>query len=992
MRRGDDVVTPLPSARAESLLVYLMLHRDAAVARDRLAFLLWPDSTEPQARTNLRHVLHMLRGTLPEADRLIEVGQRTLRWRPDAPCWIDVVAFETALAAGDRAALAEAVELYSGDLLEGRYDDWLSPVRTRLRQHYLGALERLAERCAADGDDEQAISVAEQLRVQDPLREATYRLLIGLYDRRGDRARAVRAYHACVSALAGELGVEPSSLTRRAYEALLPGREPSDPGGRVAPGRGPPAKPPLVGREAEWARLTALWQRAERGEPQFALVTGEAGIGKSRLLEDFADWAARQGALTSTARAYPVEGVTAYGPVAAWLRSAEFRPGLRRLSRESLGELSRVLPELADQVTGLPAPAPLTDDGQKHRLFRAAAEVLCGGGRATLLVADDVHWWDPSSLRWLHFLLRTRAGARLLVAATCRREEVVDRQHVDEVITGLRMLDRLTELPLKRLTREDTIALAERLRGSRLDRTAGRQLFEETEGNPLFVVEAVRATWRGGAPGLTAKVQAVIESRLTQLSPPALELVRVAATIGREFGTDLLAAATDAHPDQLLHALDELWRRRIIRDRGTTGYDFSHGKIREVAYAGMSPAQRRHQHLRVAEALRHSHEGQPGRLSGQLAVHYDRAGCVDDAVRCYARAAEQAEALQARTEAIGLLRRALELIATLPDGPARRRHELETRTALLPPLGGLEGFASAALASEHRRCEQLVELLAVEPAPALLRSLALARLSASDFPEAQRLGERLRALGGRDRDGAARVEAEYVLGISAFWQAEFRAARAHLGAAVDLYRPENRGTHLVRYLLDPKVVCLSRLANTWWFLGDREEAARTRDEALGYGAAIGHPASLATALVFAALLAIDMRELDRVRGYAADLKRDADRQWRPTRVSAAAFDGLVDVLDGRPGGIARIRRVLDGPGASEHAPGMRAGVVRVLLAACAVAGDDRTGLAAADLLLGMSGGAVWAAEARRLRAEFSSWPHPAGRVTPVERPRNGHGT
>ncbi len=980
MRRGDEVLPPLESARAESLLVYLIVHRDAAVPRDRLAFLLWPDSTERQARTNLRHVLHTLRGALPEADRLIEVGQRTLRWRTDAPCWIDVVAFEAALAAGGRAALAEAVDLYSGDLLEGRYDDWLSPVRTRLRQHYLAALQRLAELCAADGDDEQAISVAEQLRLHDPLRESTYRLLITLYDRRGDRARAVRAYHACVSALAGELGVEPSSLTRRAYQALLPEQETSDgetsdQAGRVAPGRGAPGgKPPLVGREAEWARLTALWHRADRGEPQFALVTGEAGIGKSRLLEDFAGWAARQGAVTSTARAYPVEGVAAYGPVAAWLRSATFRPGLLRLSRESVGELSRVLPELADQLPGLPTPEPLTDDSQKHRLFQAAAEVLCGGGRATLLVADDVHRWDPSSLRWLHFLLRTRTGARLLVAATCRREEVVDRQHVDEVITGLRMLDRLTELPLRRLTRDETIDLAERLGGSQLDRTAGRQLFGETEGNPLFVVEAVRATWPGGPPGLTPKVQAVIESRLAQLSPPALELVRLAATIGREFGTDLLAAAGDARPDQLVRGLDELWRRRIIRDRGTAGYDFSHGKIREVAYAGMSPAQRRHLHLRVAEALAHSREGRPGSISGQLAVHYDRAGCVDDAVRCYAEAAEQAEALQARTEAIELLRRALELIATLPDGPARRRRELETRTALLPSLGAQEGFASATLAREHRRCEELTGLLAMEPAPALLRSLALARLVASDFPAAQRLGARLRALGGRDRDAAARVEAEYILGISAFWQAEFEAAREHLGAAVELYRPENRSTHLLRYLLDPKVVCLSRLANTCWFLGDREEAARAREEALAYGAAIGHPASLATALVFAALLAIDMGDLDRVRGYAADLKRDADRQWRPTRVSAAAFDGLVDVLDGRPEGIARIRRVLDGPGASEHAPGMRAGVVRVLLAACTVAGDDRTGLAAADLLLGMSGGAVWAAEARRLRAAFSSGP------------------
>ena len=313
---------------------------------------------------------------------------------------------------------------------------------------------------------------------------------------------------------------------------------------------------------------------------------------------------------------------------------------------------------------------------------------------------------------------------------------MVDRQHVDEVITGLRMLDRLTELPLRRLTRDETIDLAERLGGSQLDRTAGRQLFGETEGNPLFVVEAVRATWRGGPPGLTPKVQAVIESRLAQLSPPALELVRLAATIGREFGTDLLAAAGDAHPDQLVRGLDELWRRRIIRDRGTAGYDFSHGKIREVAYAGMSPAQRRHQHLRVAEALAHSREGRPGSISGQLAVHYDRAGCVDDAVRCYAEAAEQAEALQARTEAIGAAA-ACRSSWSRPCRTARLAgsRELETRTALLPSLGALEGFASASVgAASTGDARSWSDCWLMEPAPALLRSLALARLVGQRLP------------------------------------------------------------------------------------------------------------------------------------------------------------------------------------------------------------------------------------------------------------------
>lgn len=128
LQLDNQPLPPLDSARAESLLAYLLLHRDAPQPRQRLAFLLWPGSSEGQAQTNLRKVLHTLRRALPDADRLIEIGPRTLRWRPDAPLWLDVEQFERAVAGGRPA---EAVGLYAGDLLEGRYDDWLAAERER---------------------------------------------------------------------------------------------------------------------------------------------------------------------------------------------------------------------------------------------------------------------------------------------------------------------------------------------------------------------------------------------------------------------------------------------------------------------------------------------------------------------------------------------------------------------------------------------------------------------------------------------------------------------------------------------------------------------------------------------------------------------------------------------------------------------------------------------------------------------------------------------
>ncbi|HET8754508.1 MAG TPA: BTAD domain-containing putative transcriptional regulator, partial [Solirubrobacteraceae bacterium] len=208
---GATPLAPLESARAESLLAYLLLHRDAAQPRARIAGLLWPDSSEAQARTNLRHVLHTLRHALPEAERCLEVTARTLRWT--GPVELDVAAFEGALALGDGEA---AVAVYAGDLLEGSDDAWVRDERERLKGLYLAALEQLA---TAGGPG--AVDYAERLVRADPLREQSYRVLMRLHDARGEPIGALRAYHACAATLERDLGVAPSAATRAAYEALM---------------------------------------------------------------------------------------------------------------------------------------------------------------------------------------------------------------------------------------------------------------------------------------------------------------------------------------------------------------------------------------------------------------------------------------------------------------------------------------------------------------------------------------------------------------------------------------------------------------------------------------------------------------------------------------------------------------------------------------------------------------------------------------------------
>ncbi len=966
VRYGDERLPPLDSARAESLLAYLLLHRDAPQSRQRLAFLLWPDSTEPQSRTNLRHLLHRLRQAIPDPDAFLEVTQRTLRWRADAPFSLDVGVFEQLLAQADRdndtnasrKALERAVEVYTADLLEDHYDGWLSDDRERLRRALAAALERVVALCEAAGETKSAVGYAERLVRHDPLREDGYRLVMRLADAHGDRARALRAYHACVTTLENELGVAPSPMTRAAYQAVLRA-EPKTP--QVMAAR-TIERARLVGRTRERTMLTAVWRSAEAGRAQLLVVAGEPGVGKTRLVDELRAWCARRGALTAEARSYAAEGALAYGPVVSWLRSEVLAPRVRRLDAFRRTELARLLPELL--TPELAPPQPLPESDQRQRLFDAIASAVLGSTRPMLLVADDIQWCDNQTLQLLHYLLRAEPRAPLLVAATLRQEQTHQDDAVQDLLAGAQALDRLSLIELGPLSSRETAELA----GVPL--AQAERLFDETEGNPLFVVEAVRAGWPAEA-ALTPKVQAVIEARLSWLSKPARDLVGLASAIGREFSAEVLADASDADEDTFVSGLDELWRRGIVRERGTDAYDFTHDKIREVAYGGLGPVRRRH-HRRIAEALLRRHADHPEPVSAAIAGHYERSGAADEAVRWFGSAAEAQQLLHANAESTRLVQHALDLLHTLPSGPGRDHRELELLLASLAPLGTLEGFGSPRLARVHERALELATAQRAETAPPLLRSLAMQALIGADFEAARRFGEQLRLRGERDADDVLAVEGAFVLGNAAFWQTDFRTARDQFELAVNRYRPWHHATHVLRYGLDPKVVCQSRLSNTLWFLDDPIAARTTRDAALAFADEIGHPYSRVVALIFAAVLAIDMGDELATRDYVERI-RQAGVQGRQLEAAGAVLSAYLDVLDGNgSAGVARIHATIEQLGGVDAAPGIHAILTRVVLAAALAAGDTEAALDTAHRLLSMGRGAqVWEAEARRRHTELT---------------------
>jgi DNA-binding SARP family transcriptional activator/predicted ester cyclase len=277
----SEPVPGLATGRLQSLLGYLLLHRGVPQQRQRLAFLFWPDTPEAQAHTNLRTLVHRLRRALPHPERFLQVDGHTLLWRVDAPCTLDVAQFEA--AATEEASLPQlrrAIALYRGDLLPGCYEQWIEPERERLRQLFARAVERAADCLEAQRDYRGALEYAQQRVRHDPLDEVGYRRLMRLHALAGDRTGVLRAYQRCVSTLEAELGVEPDPATREAYARLLESGAPEAAAARTAD-----AGFPLVGRKEEWRQLQRAWYTAQAGAPQLAVVTGEAGIGKTRLAE-----------------------------------------------------------------------------------------------------------------------------------------------------------------------------------------------------------------------------------------------------------------------------------------------------------------------------------------------------------------------------------------------------------------------------------------------------------------------------------------------------------------------------------------------------------------------------------------------------------------------------------------------------------------------------------------------------------------------------------
>jgi len=652
---------------------------------------------------------------------------------------------------------------------------------------------------------------------------------------------------------------------------------------------------PLVGREHELGMLLDRVERAREGEGQVVLLSGEPGIGKSRLAHALIERLAE--APHTRVRYYcsPYHVNSVLHPIIEQLaRAAAFEPDdpperkldkLEALLGQGTNDPAAVAPLFA-ALLSIPVgtrypPLDLPAQRQRELTIAALLDQLTGlaARRPVVMVLEDGHWLDPTTTELFERVIERAQTLPALLLVTFR----------PEFAPPWTSYPHMTALTLNRLGRRHSTEMIAAVAGGKpLPEVVLGQIWSKTEGVPLFVEELTKTVLESGLledkgdryelmgplPPLAipATLQDSLMARLDRLAP-VKEVAQIGAVIGREFSYRLLAALSPLDETALQEALSHLVGAELVFRRGTipdATYSFKHAFVQDAAYASLLKSKRQQLHGAIAAALRERFpelgESQPE----IMAHHLTEAGLTTEAIGYWQRAGQLTAERSAVAEATAHFGRGLELLRALPESGERDERELDLLIALGSILISAKGHGSDEVATLYARARGLCRALGETPhlAP-VLQGFRMHHMLRAELQLARQAAEELLALGLRSQDVGHRLEGHRAVGVMHFYAAEFPAALEHVEKGIDLYDLEQHRFHALRYEHDPGMTCLGYAARTRWVLGHPDHAVVLSDRALEVAQATSHASSLVEAMTWRAEVALFRRDLQDTRDRAA---------------------------------------------------------------------------------------------------------------------------